>query len=125
MSARLFSRLLALTVAAGLLSAPGTASAKAAEPESTAPSLAQRHEQQLAAIDSGFASGALTFGEAKLLFAEQAAIREAWIQATHHTPATADARFTFLLQTADRTHSRLAHNSAVQVTIRPITVAAW
>ena len=65
----------------------------------------------LAQIDEAFASGALTFAEAKVLYAEHALIRNAYIQGKEvYGRALAARRAAFMLRTAQGTYARLAFN---------------
>lgn len=65
----------------------------------------------LAQIDEAFASGALTFAEAKVLYAEQALIRNAYIQGKEiYGRELAARRAAFMLRMAQGTYARLAFN---------------
>ena len=63
-------------------------------------------------IDAAFASGALTWTEAKALYSEQSAIRSTYIQGkTLHGPKVAARRAAFMLRTSQGTYARLVFNA--------------
>jgi hypothetical protein len=63
-------------------------------------------------IDEGFASGALTWDEAKALYSEQTTIRSAYIQGkVLHGPKVAARRAAFMLRMSQGTFARLAFNA--------------
>lgn len=65
----------------------------------------------LAQIDRAFTSGALTWDEAKALYAEQAVIRNAYIQGkTLHGRRVAARRAAFMLRMSQGTYARLVYN---------------
>jgi hypothetical protein len=73
--------------------------------------------QHLSRIDSAFSSGALTFQEAKRLYAEHATI---WAEYLHELSTTmpaaaAEAKLRFMLETAEATLARLMYNQVVRV----------
>ena len=110
-------------IMAALLSAPAVASAgvhQATSSDATAGQSGQllnQCSQHLSRIDSAFAAGALTFQEAKRLYAEQATIWAEYVRelSTSMPAATAEAKLRFMLETAQATLARLTYNQVVRV----------
>ena len=77
-------------------------------------------------IDLAFASGALTWSEAKALYAEQALIRNAYIQGkVTHGPLVAARRAAFMMRMSQSTYARLAFNTEQRQTIERQVTWLW
>ena len=77
-------------------------------------------------IDRGLESGSLTWSEAEALYAEQAAIRSAYIRGkTLHGTHLAGRRAAFMLRTSQSTYARLAFNDVQRRPARRQVTWAW
>ncbi len=79
--------------------------------------------QMLREIDSAFNAGALTYSEARALYAEQAAIRAAYTRATTTDREHAARRALFMLRTAQGTLARLRFNPHNQLQLPQVFAA--
>lgn len=76
------------------------------------------HGAMLAAIDTAFLAGDLTYPEAGALYAEQAAIRADWIKSRLRFSADLAARRAlFMIRTAQGTYARLKYNAERRVEV--------
>jgi len=77
-------------------------------------------------IDAARASGALTWDEASVLYAEQSVIRSAYIRGkTLHGRALAARRAAFMLRTSQSTYARLAFNDEQRRAMDRRVTWAW
>ncbi|MGM0574528.1 MAG: hypothetical protein ACQEXJ_02170 [Myxococcota bacterium] len=105
----------AVSVASAPTHAAGTEATRTAAEQQAGVSFDQA--TMLARIDSAFASGALTFEEARALYREQAAIRGAWIEARASGDRRAMERVRYMLRTSQSTLARLTYNDTRRVDI--------
>ena len=77
-------------------------------------------------IDQAFASGALTWNEAKALYAEQSLIRSVYIRGkVTHGREVAARRAAFMLRTSQGTYARLAFNAEQRRTVDRRVTWLW
>ena len=94
------------------LASAGTTQALSADEHERAVVAIFNSGQALAQIDTAFTSGALTFMEAKALYAEHASIRNAYVRGKETVGRQLAARrAAFMLRTAQGTYARLAFNA--------------
>ena len=119
---RAFTRLAAAAALLALCALP--ASAADTTQSASSPSLADQVQtildsgQMLAEIDSAYRAGALTYSEARALYAEQSAIRGTFTRLANDDRQGAARRAMFMMRTAQGTLARLRFNAQNQLQLR-------